>query len=98
MNFNYPLNGKSLELNIQKCTGCCLCIDVCPHEVFAFEEGTRKVHIASSLSCMECGACALNCPVKAIKVNRGVGCAAAIVGSMFGKKGECSCGGDTPCC
>lgn len=96
--YSYPLNGKSLELNAQKCTGCGLCTEVCPHEVFAFTDGVRTVHIADSDSCMECGACALNCPANAIKVNRGVGCAAAVIGSILGKKGECSCGGDTPCC
>jgi hypothetical protein len=32
---------------------------------------------------MECGAYAMNCPVKAIKVSAGVGCAAAIIISML---------------
>lgn len=94
----YPLNGKSLEINAQKCTGCGLCIEVCPHEVFAFIEENRAVQIVYPDFCMECGACALNCPINAIKVNRGVGCAAAVIGSILGKKGECSCGNSTPCC
>ena len=29
---------------------------------------------------------ALNCPANAITVNRGVGCAAAVIGSLLGKK------------
>ncbi len=98
MKYRYPLNGKSLEINSQKCTGCGICAEVCPHDVFTFAEGTKKALIAASESCMECGACALNCPFNAVKVNRGVGCAAAIVGSMFGKKGECSCESSKPCC
>jgi ferredoxin len=28
---------------------------------------------------MECGACALNCPVKAIAVDAGVGCASGMI-------------------
>jgi len=28
---------------------------------------------------MECGACALNCPVKAIRVDAGVGCAGGLI-------------------
>jgi ferredoxin len=47
---------------------------------------------------MECGACALNCPSKAIKVNAGVGCAAAIIMSWFtGKEPSCGCS-DVECC
>ena len=39
---------------------------------------------------MECGACAMNCPAEAISVNRGVGCAAAVLNSYLGEK-EISC-------
>jgi epoxyqueuosine reductase QueG len=33
-------------------------------------------------NCMQCGACRMNCPVGAIEVSSGVGCAAAIVTAM----------------
>ena len=33
---------------------------------------------------MECGACARNCPVQAIRVTPGVGCAVAILGAVPG--------------
>jgi MinD superfamily P-loop ATPase len=54
-------------------------------------------------SCMECGACALNCPVQAIEVQSGVGCAHAMISAALRGKdmdsGECSCGGpDGSCC
>lgn len=99
MKYTYPLNGKSLVLAAEKCIGCGICTDVCPHGVIVMIEEGRNARIAQADSCMECGACALNCPVSAITVNRGVGCAAAVIGSMFGIKGECNCGdGSTPCC
>jgi ferredoxin len=48
--------------------------------------------------CMECGACALNCPTEAIEVNAGVGCAAAIIMSwVTGKAPSCGCD-DGGCC
>lgn len=96
MKYTYPLNGQSLVLDSERCTGCGRCLDVCPHGVYARQSGLKQVAVVSREQCMECGACALNCPVHAISVNRGVGCAAAIIGSMLGKKGECSCG--TDCC
>jgi Fe-S-cluster-containing hydrogenase component 2 len=45
---------------------------------------------------MECGACRMNCPLGAIQVSSGVGCAAAIISGMRGKNAgcadACSCG------
>lgn len=96
MKERYPLNGHSLALNTRICTGCGQCAEVCPHGVFTLDTDTGKACVSFRGNCMECGACALNCPVKAIEVNRGVGCAAAIIDRMLGRKGECSC--DTNCC
>jgi len=104
---HYPLNGESLELDANRCTGCGTCIDVCPHSVFAFAEtrGATTSHntgrtacIASADRCMACGACALNCPAKAIQVASGVGCAAAVINRLLGKSRDCSCGDGIRCC
>jgi hypothetical protein len=41
---------------------------------------------------MECGACSRNCPVDAIFVQSGVGCANAVINSMLGREGsDCCC-------
>ena len=90
----YLKNVVTLKLNEDKCTGCGMCLDVCPHEVFKMNG--KHVTIQNRDACMECGACSLNCPVSAISVQSGVGCAAAVINSMFGRNGaECSCGPDT---
>jgi hypothetical protein len=48
---------------------------------------------------MECGACMQNCITNAIEVSTGVGCATAVLNSMFGKsEGEITCGCDADCC
>ena len=49
------------------------------------------VRIANKDACMECGACAMNCPTKALTVQAGVGCAAAVINSALGREGSCCC-------
>ena len=66
-----------------------MCWEVCPHGVFA--EG-KTAQLVKQEACMECGACALNCPTNAVAVRSGVSCAAAMIKSaLTGSKGE-SCG------
>jgi NAD-dependent dihydropyrimidine dehydrogenase PreA subunit len=87
----YLKNVATLEMNTQKCTGCGMCLEVCPHKVFQMNE--KKALIIDRDACMECGACSRNCPVEAIRVQSGVGCAAAVINSMLGRNGgECCCG------
>ena len=86
----YMENVVTLEYDAEKCTGCQQCTLVCPHGVFAMD-GNRAA-LADRDACIECGACARNCAFDAITVRPGVGCAAAIIGSWFGGRGEPSCG------
>jgi NAD-dependent dihydropyrimidine dehydrogenase PreA subunit len=96
MQHKYLKNATTRSLVPEKCTGCKTCTQVCPHGVFNMDEGKAK--IIEKDSCMECGACALNCPAKAIEVNAGVGCATAIIMSWFtGKEPTCGCS-DSDCC
>jgi ferredoxin len=67
-----------------------MCTKVCPHGVFNVEEG--KVILENPENCMECGACQRNCPVGALSVDYGVGCAAAMIYSAItGKEESCGC-------
>lgn len=86
----YLKNVVTLELDRNKCSGCRMCMIVCPHAVFDFRD--KKAMIKDRDRCMECGACMLNCPDEAIKVNIGVGCASAVLnGYLKGTEPECSC-------
>lgn len=98
MKHRYLKNVVTLKLNQEMCTGCGMCVDVCPHEVFQMEG--HKAQIVNKDSCMECGACASNCPFNAIAVKSGVGCAAAImIGKLTGSEPTCGCSGtDQGCC
>lgn len=91
---------NTLRYNPERCFGCLRCTEVCPHGVFA--EKDRRVEVVRPEECMECGACAGNCPVQAIKVQSGVGCAWAMIGAALRGKdmdsGTCGCGGDEGSC
>lgn len=90
-NLVYLKNVVTLHVNSSKCTGCGMCLEVCPHNVF--EMNGKSVEISHRDSCMECGACSRNCPAEAILVQTGVGCAAAVINSLLGRNGgECCCG------
>lgn len=99
----YLKNVTTLALAPSACTGCGLCMQVCPHAVFQMKAASepedvtprRVVEIVDPDACMECGACVLNCPTNALTVKPGVGCAAAILyGLLHGTEPDCGSG----CC
>jgi len=69
--FRYIEDVSTLVLDEQKCIGCSLCTEVCPHGVFEMQG--KKAGIVDFNACMECGACVGNCPADAISVSPGVG-------------------------
>jgi len=93
MRHRYLKDVTTLTLDAAKCIGCGRCEEVCPHGIYDIADG--KARISDKDLCMECGACALNCPTEAITVNAGVGCAAAIIYGWFtGGEPTCGCAGD----
>lgn len=93
----YLRSVSTLKLYVDKCTGCGVCIEVCPHSVF--EMNNKRSTIKDLDLCMECGACALNCAFGALSVNAGVGCAAALINGKLTGDVSCGCGGpENTCC
>jgi formate hydrogenlyase subunit 6/NADH:ubiquinone oxidoreductase subunit I len=103
-------NKNTLELYPDKCIGCGVCVNVCPHAVFSMTPIVRKTGsmglslnttksvatLARMEACMECGACQMNCPVDAVRVKSGVGCAAAMIrAALTGGPETCD---DGSCC
>ena len=85
---SYMVN--TLRYSPELCIGCEMCWIVCPHAVFA--PNNRIAQLVRPEACMECGACQINCPTGAIKVDSGVGCAAAMIRAALTGKKEASCG------
>lgn len=96
----YLKDVVTLAFNSDKCTGCGMCLSVCPRNVLLRSNG--KVEVAGRDGCIECGACQKNCPSGALTVRSGVGCASAVINQMLGRKGACCVAGDedctSPCC
>jgi 2-oxoglutarate ferredoxin oxidoreductase subunit delta len=55
---------KSLNLEINWCKGCGICVAFCPKNVLDLENG--KIVIKNLDSCIKCGLCELRCPDYAI--------------------------------
>ncbi|MCK9391333.1 MAG: 4Fe-4S binding protein [Syntrophales bacterium] len=85
----YLKDVVTLRVDTDKCTGCALCLEVCPHGVLVIDE--KRVRIGNRDACMECGACSRNCPVGAVSVEAGVGCAAAVINGMLNWQGTACC-------
>lgn len=65
---------KSPAIDPDKCTGCMLCIEVCPEYALALsktsapEEFSSFAFLSKKEKCMGCGMCAGRCPVGAIEM------------------------------
>ena len=86
--------ANTLRFYPGKCINCGRCSEVCPHGLFV--PGEIRMRMVAPQRCMECGACQNNCPADAIKVDSGVGCAAAMIRAALTGKKEVTCGPD--CC
>ncbi|MBM3293519.1 MAG: 4Fe-4S dicluster domain-containing protein [Candidatus Aminicenantes bacterium] len=89
MSLQYLKDVVTLQYDPEKCAGCGMCADVCPHGVF--EMNGKKAVLTGRDRCIECGACMTNCPCEAISVRPGVGCAWAILFSAWKAEPVPSC-------
>lgn len=57
-------------LDEEICTGCGICVDVCPEDVLYMNEEKKKAHIRYAEDCVACFACEFFCPVECIEVSK----------------------------
>jgi NAD-dependent dihydropyrimidine dehydrogenase PreA subunit len=55
-----------LSVDNNKCIGCKLCYELCPQDVFEWDEKAKKPLIGHQFECSHCGICWVECPKRAI--------------------------------
>ena len=58
-----------IRYDLDACIGCRLCIQVCPFDVFRFNEEHKKSVIAYPEVCISCGQCYIYCPGKSLALS-----------------------------
>lgn len=53
--------GNIASIKNRSCSGCKLCLEVCPYDAISFDE-EEGVAVVNSILCQGCGACAAVCP------------------------------------
>jgi heterodisulfide reductase subunit A len=53
--------GNIAYVTSRNCTGCKLCIDVCPYDAITFDE-EKKIAVVNEILCQGCGTCSAICP------------------------------------
>ena len=56
-----------IQIKESWCKGCAICVEFCPHDVLAMENG--KARVVKYEACTACGLCELRCPDFAIVVD-----------------------------
>lgn len=55
-----------IRADLNKCIGCRNCAEICPMDVFYFDEAAHKSVIAYPENCQSCGQCYVNCKGRAL--------------------------------
>lgn len=55
-----------LVIDVQRCSACGACIDVCPVDALALKQ---EILVVDHENCIECGACIGECPESALSID-----------------------------
>ena len=57
-----------VSIDQANCTGCGVCVDICPLDVIRMDEKGEKALVKYPEDCMACFNCELQCPEEAIDI------------------------------
>jgi NAD-dependent dihydropyrimidine dehydrogenase PreA subunit len=60
--------GK-INIEREKCIGCKVCIEVCPRNLYSFNEKDNKVDLINADNCINCNACVKRCLAVCLKID-----------------------------
>jgi adenylylsulfate reductase subunit B len=55
------------KVDSERCTGCQTCYDLCPQDVYTWDEKENAPVVAYPEECWGCGVCWAECPSRAIE-------------------------------
>ena len=55
-----------VKIDSSICTGCRLCFEICPEDVFQIIRNSKVPRVARPEECFHCGACVMDCPEQCI--------------------------------
>ena len=58
-----------IRLERDKCLGCSVCIDVCPRNLYSFNEEDKKVDLNNPDKCINCNACVKRCLAQCLNIS-----------------------------
>ena len=58
-----------IRVDSEQCNGCGICAEICPCDVFRLDERTGLAEARYETDCWYCGACEMDCPTRAIRVD-----------------------------
>jgi NAD-dependent dihydropyrimidine dehydrogenase PreA subunit len=59
----------SVKIEEKGCRGCTLCVDICPVEVFDYDQGKELATVARNDDCIGCLSCVYACPSRCVFVS-----------------------------
>ncbi|MFW9989231.1 MAG: HgcAB-like fusion protein [Candidatus Odinarchaeota archaeon] len=57
-----------IKLEREKCIGCKVCIEVCPRNLYRFNENDKKIDLYHPENCINCNACVKRCLGKCLEI------------------------------
>lgn len=57
-----------VKIENRGCRGCTMCVDICPCEVFDYDQGAELASVARGVDCIGCYSCFYACPSQCIEI------------------------------